>query len=35
MAQSVGELEVHLTFVDKDDDLVLEKCGKHNGRNWD
>jgi len=24
MAQSVGE-EVHLTFVDKDDDLVLEK----------
>jgi len=33
MAQSVGE--VHLTFVDEDDDLVLEKCGKHNGRNWD
>jgi len=23
--------EVHLTFVD--DDLVLEKCGKHKGRN--
>jgi len=30
MAQSVGE-EVHLAFVDEDDDLVLAKCGKHNG----
>jgi len=34
MAESVGE-EVHLTFVDEDDDLVLEKCGKHKQRNWD
>jgi len=34
MAQSVVE-EVHLTFVNEDDDLVQEKCGKHNGRNWD
>jgi len=31
---SVGE-EVHLTFVDDDDELVLEKCGKHEGKNWD
>jgi len=28
MAESVGE-ELHLTFVDEDDDLVLEKCGQH------
>jgi len=28
MAESVGE-ELRLTFVDEDDDLVLEKCGKH------
>jgi len=27
LAGSVGK-EVHLTFVDEDDDLVLEKCGK-------
>ena len=27
MAESVGE-ELHFTFVDEDDDLVLEKCGK-------
>jgi len=33
MAQSVGE--VHLTFVNEDDDLVPEKYGKYNGRNWD
>jgi len=32
--ESVGE-ELHLTFVDGDDDLVLEKCGKHMERNWD
>jgi len=30
--QSVGE-EVNLTFVNEDDDLVLEKCGKHMGTN--
>jgi len=34
MAPSVEE-EVNLTFVDEDDNLVLEKCCKHNGRNWD
>jgi len=33
-AESVGE-EVHLTFVNEDDDLVLEKCSKHKRRNWD
>jgi len=34
MAESVGE-ELYLNFVDGDEDLVLEKCGKHKGRNWD
>jgi len=32
MAESV-EKGLHLSLVDKDDDLVLEKCGKHKGRN--
>jgi len=31
LPESVEE-EVHLTFVDEDDDLMLEKCGKHKGR---
>jgi len=31
MAKSVGE-ELHLTLLDKDNDLLLEKCGKHKGR---
>jgi len=34
MAESVGE-EVPLSFVDKDGDLMLEECGKHERRNWD
>jgi len=33
LSESVGE-DVHLIFLDEDDDFVLEKCGKHNGRNW-
>jgi len=34
IANGVGE-ELYLTFVNEDDDLVLEKCGQHKGRNWD
>jgi len=34
MTESVGE-ELHLTFVDENDYLVVEKCGKYKGRNWD
>jgi len=34
MTESVGE-ELYMTFVDEDDDLVLEKCSKLKGRNWD
>jgi len=34
MVESVGE-EVHLTFLEEDNDLVLEKCGKHKGGNWE
>jgi len=26
---------VHMTLVDEDDDLVLEKMRKYKGRNWD
>jgi len=32
--ENVGE-ELLSTFVDEDDDLVLEKCVKHNERNQD
>jgi len=34
LPESVGE-KAHLTFVDDNDDLVLEKCNKHKERNWD
>jgi len=34
MAESVGE-ELHLNFVNEDDDSVLEKCKKHKERNRD
>jgi len=27
--------EVRLTFVDEDDNLALEKCGKHKGKDRD
>jgi len=33
MVEGVGE-EVHSTFADEDDYLVLEKCGKHKDKNW-
>jgi len=32
ISESVKE-EVHLIFVDEDDGLVLEKCGKYKERN--
>jgi len=34
MGECEGE-EVLLTFVDGEDDLVLEKCSKQKVRNWD
>jgi len=32
LSEIVAE-EVHLTSLDEYDDFVLEKCGKHKGRN--